>query len=59
MKNILIIGGTRGIGKAIVNEVITRNKVICLSRNNTDYDHDNYGFKSFLLFNYGFTGFNC
>ena len=47
MKNILIIGGTRGIGKAIVNEVITRNKVICLSRNNTDYDHDNYEFKSF------------
>jgi len=47
MKNILIIGGTRGIGKAIVNEVINRNKVICLSRNNTDYDHDNYEFKSF------------
>ena len=35
MKNIVIIGGTKGIGKAIVSEVVDRNKVVCLSRNQT------------------------
>ena len=47
MKNIVIIGGTKGIGKAIVSEVVDRNKVVCLSRNQTDFSHDNYTFHKF------------
>ena len=31
MKNIVVIGGTKGIGKAVVNEVVENNKVVCLS----------------------------
>ncbi len=42
MRNILIVGGTKGIGKAIVDELIDNNKVICMSRNITDFTHDNY-----------------
>lgn len=42
MKNFLIIGGTKGIGKAIVEEVIEHNKITCLSRNNTAFVHKNY-----------------
>ena len=33
MKNIVVIGGTKGIGKAIVSEVVDNNNVVCLSRN--------------------------
>ena len=47
MKNIVIIGGTKGIGKAIVNEVADNNNVVCLSRNQTDFSHDNYTFHNF------------
>jgi NAD(P)-dependent dehydrogenase (short-subunit alcohol dehydrogenase family) len=47
MKNIVIIGGTKGIGKAIVSEVVDNNNVVCLSRNQTDFSHDNYTFHSF------------
>ena len=47
MKNIVIIGGTKGIGKAIVSEVVDNNNVVCLSRNQTDYSHDNYTFYNF------------
>ena len=47
MKNIVIIGGTKGIGKAIVNEVVDSNNVVCLSRNQTDFNHDNYTFHNF------------
>ena len=47
MKNIVIIGGTKGIGKAIVSEVVDNNNVVCLSRNQTDYSHDNYTFHNF------------
>ena len=47
MKNILIIGGTKGIGKAIVSEVVDNNNVVCLSRNQTDFSHDNYTFHNF------------
>ena len=47
MKNIVIIGGTKGIGKAIVGEVVDNNNVVCLSRNQTDFSHDNYTFHSF------------
>ena len=47
MKNIVIIGGTKGIGKAIVSEVVDSNNVFCLSRNKTDFNHDNYTFHNF------------
>ena len=47
MKNIVIIGGTKGIGKAIVSEVVDNNNVVCLSRNQTDFSHDNYTFHDF------------
>ena len=47
MKNIVIIGGTKGIGKAIVSEVVDDNNVVCLSRNQTDSSHDNYTFHNF------------
>jgi len=47
MKNIVIIGGTKGIGKAIVREVVDNNNVVCLSRNQTDFSHDNYTFHNF------------
>lgn len=47
MKNFLIIGGTKGIGKAIVEEVIEYNKITCLSRNNTDFVHKNYSHVKF------------
>ena len=42
MGKVLIIGGTRGIGKAIVSEVIEDHEVVCLSRNANDYTHNNY-----------------
>ena len=47
MKNFLIIGGTKGIGKAIVEEVIEHNKITCLSRNKTDFVHKNYSHVKF------------
>ena len=47
MRNIVIIGGTKGIGKSIVSEVVENNKVVCLSRNQTDFSHDNYTFHNF------------
>ena len=47
MKNIVIIGGTKGIGKAIVSEVVDNNNVVCLSRNQSDFSHDNYTFHNF------------
>ena len=47
MKNFLIIGGTKGIGKAIVEDVIEHNKITCLSRNNTDFVHKNYSHVKF------------
>ena len=47
MKNIVIIGGTKGIGKAIVSGVVDSNNVVCLSRNQTDFNHENYNFYNF------------
>lgn len=47
MKNVVIIGGTKGIGKAIVDEIIDQNKVTCLSRNKTEFNHSNYTFHEF------------
>ena len=42
MRHILIIGGTKGIGKAIIDLLIEENKITCMSRNVTDYIHKNY-----------------
>ncbi len=42
MKNIIVIGGTKGIGKSIVEDLVGQNKIICLSRNKTDFEHKNY-----------------
>ena len=42
MKNIVIIGGTKGIGKAIVTSLISSNNIICLSRNKSEFSHENY-----------------
>lgn len=42
MRNILIIGGTKGIGKAIMDLLIEENKITCMSRNVSDYNHENY-----------------
>ena len=42
MKRILVVGGTKGIGKAIVDELVENNSITCLSRNSTDFSHQNY-----------------
>ena len=42
MKNILIIGGTKGIGKSIVDELVDENKITCFSRNKSDFNQKNY-----------------
>ena len=42
MRHILIIGGTKGIGKAIIDLLIEENKITCMSRNVCDYNHENY-----------------
>jgi NAD(P)-dependent dehydrogenase (short-subunit alcohol dehydrogenase family) len=47
MKNILIIGGTKGIGKAIVDQLVNENIVICMSRNSTEFSHNNYTHTTF------------
>ena len=47
MKNILIIGGTKGIGKAIVEQLVNENLVMCMSRNSTEFSHNNYTHTTF------------
>ena len=47
MKNILIIGGTKGIGKSIVDELVDHNNFTCLSRNKPDFQHQNFVHKEF------------
>tara|TARA_A100001011_G_scaffold244364_1_gene252375 strand:- start:157 stop:840 length:684 start_codon:yes stop_codon:yes gene_type:complete len=42
MRHILIIGGTKGIGKAIIDLLIEENKITCMSRNVSDFNHENY-----------------
>jgi len=42
MRHILIIGGTKGIGKAIIDLLIEENNITCMSRNVSDYNHVNY-----------------
>lgn len=41
MKKIIIIGGSRGIGKAIVDTLLPKHEVINISRNTPDYSHAN------------------
>ena len=41
MKNIVIIGGSKGIGNAILKEAIENNKVINISRNLPEVSHPN------------------
>jgi len=41
MKKILVIGGSRGIGQQIINELIEDNLIINFSRNNPELNHDN------------------
>ena len=42
MKNIVIVGGTKGIGKAIVASLVDNNNITCLSRSKSEFSHDNY-----------------
>ena len=51
MGKVLIIGGTKGIGKAIVSEVIEKHEVVCLSRNPSDFTHNNYKHIEFDVLN--------
>lgn len=41
MKNIIIIGGSRGIGRAILTEQLKSNRIYNISRSATDVVHDN------------------
>ena len=47
MRNILIIGGTKGIGKAIVDQLVDENTVVCMSRNSIEFSHNNYTHRTF------------
>ena len=51
MGKVLIIGGTKGIGKAIVSEIIEEHEVVCLSRNISDFTHNNYKHIKFDVLN--------
>ncbi|MCA0131884.1 SDR family NAD(P)-dependent oxidoreductase [Winogradskyella alexanderae] len=41
MKTIIVVGGSKGIGKAIVSSLLTSNKVINLSRTAPERSHEN------------------
>lgn len=41
MRNIVVIGGSKGIGKAIVNSLLENNKVINISRSEPEKSHSN------------------
>jgi len=41
MKTIVVIGGSKGIGRAIVEKLIPEHKVISISRTELEMDHDN------------------
>ena len=41
MKNILIVGGSKGIGNAILLQQLEQNKVYNISRNAPEVTHDN------------------
>ena len=42
MNKILIIGGSKGIGNAIINSLIDKNKIINISRSEPDITHNNF-----------------
>jgi 3-oxoacyl-[acyl-carrier protein] reductase len=46
MKTIVIIGGSKGIGKAILEQQLVHNKVICLSRTAPELKHEHLSFHS-------------
>ena len=41
MKTIVIIGGNKGIGKAILDEQVENNLIVSISRNKPDFEHKN------------------
>jgi NAD(P)-dependent dehydrogenase (short-subunit alcohol dehydrogenase family) len=41
MKTILVVGGSRGIGKEVVKNLLPENKVVSISREASDLDHEN------------------
>ena len=41
MRNILVIGGSKGIGKAIITNLVEENHVYNVSRTSTDFSHNN------------------
>ena len=41
MRTILVVGGSRGIGKEVVKKLLTENKVVSFSREASDLDHVN------------------
>lgn len=41
MKTIVIIGGSKGIGRAIINDLISENNIINISRSNPGISHQN------------------
>ena len=41
MKRILVVGGSHGIGKEIVNQLVAENQIINFSRTRPDLDHNN------------------
>ena len=41
MKTIIIVGGSRGIGKASIETLLPNNKVINISRNTPEVEHQN------------------
>ncbi|MFT4805338.1 MAG: 3-oxoacyl-[acyl-carrier protein] reductase [Psychroserpens sp.] len=41
MKTYIVVGGSKGIGNAIVQSLLENNKVINISRSKPDYTHDN------------------
>ena len=41
MKKIIIIGGSKGIGKAITESLLSDHQVINISRTSPEFQHDN------------------
>ncbi len=41
MRTILVVGGSRGIGKEVVKKLLPENKVVSISREASDLDHVN------------------
>ena len=41
MKNIVVIGGSKGIGSAIVSSLVSENRVFNISRTSPENSHQN------------------